>query len=371
MDSSRKGRLRAFRNRHLGAALAAGALCLGLSGAASAQYVYDDEILPPRAVAWRLSERGFSGMSRPRFDGRDYVVEAFGPNGARLRLFVDARDGAIVGRQRLDPEPYGPARVARPMPGYGWTEEDADPRRPVRQAERLVPPADIPMPGGRAVSPRPELYGRAEPARPGLAARPAEPNPLGLNPDAKGRAEAPRRVTRLAPPRAGEPKPAATRTAPGAPAPKLKPAETADHADAHARDGAKADKTGTDASGREAARPEAKPGAPVAAAEPPKPAASPTPASVQPPADRPQEARTQEAKAPEAKAPEAKAPEAKPQDAKAPDTAETRTAANAAEAKPPAQAWKDPPAEGKRNVRVIGGATIVPGGTEKEGAGAE
>ncbi|KAB1073094.1 hypothetical protein F6X51_13980 [Methylobacterium planeticum] len=361
--------------RALRPGLAAAALILAVGGAAQAQYVFEDEILSPRAVAWRLSERGFSGLSRPRFDGRGYVVEAFGPNGARLRLFVDAHDGAIVGRERLGADVYAPARVARPMPGFGWTEEDAEPRRPLRQAERqidrqgerLLPPAEIPNPAGRALPPRPELYGRAEPVRPAIAGRPApaDANPLGVNPDARGRAEAPRKLSRLAPPKAGEAKPGHARTAPEAPAPKLGPAEAKEPSKEPSKEQGQepgkqqnaardpAQDIGKDAAkdvAKEAAQPQPKPETPVAAIEPPKAAPVPaqTPASVQPP---PAEPKPPQSAAPETrdveKAAEAKAPEVKP-----------------LEVKPAEKAWKDPPAEDKRNVRVIGGATIVPGGGE-------
>ncbi|HEV7438197.1 MAG TPA: hypothetical protein VGN94_01040 [Methylobacterium sp.] len=341
--------------RPLRAGLAAAAILVAVSGAARAQYVFEDEILSPRAVAWRLSERGFSGLTRPRFDGRGYVVEAFGPNGARIRLFVDAHDGAIVGRERLGGDPYAPARAARPMPGFGWTEEDAEPRRPLRpverqaerqverQAERLLPPGDIPNPMGRALPPRPDLYGRTDPVRPAIAGRPepADANPLGVNPDARGRTESPRKLSRLAPPKAGDGKPAA-RTAPEAPAPKLKPAEAKEQA-------------------KEPSKEQAKPETPIAAIEPPKAAPAPTPASVQPP---PAEPKPQQSAAPDSKGTDAKGP-----DAKAPETKSAE--AKPAEVKPAEKAWKDPPAEGKRNVRVIGGATIVPGGSEKDGAAAE
>ncbi|MFD0937216.1 hypothetical protein ACFQ12_18805, partial [Methylobacterium trifolii] len=96
MDASRTGTGRRRRARNL-VALGAWSLLLALGGGAQAQSLFDDDILPPRVVAWRLAERGFSEIGRPRFDGRAYVVEALGPNGARVRLFVDAEDGAILG----------------------------------------------------------------------------------------------------------------------------------------------------------------------------------------------------------------------------------------------------------------------------------
>ena len=320
--------------RRLRAGLAACALLIGAADAARAQYAYDDAIMPPRAVAWRLSERGFSGMSRPRFDGRAYIVEAFNPMGARVRLFVDARDGAILGRQRLDD---GPIALARPAPGYGWTEEDEMPRRPMRQAERLLPPADIPLPEARGMPLR-RAPAEADYARPdgsnGMPGRTlADPNPQGINPDRRGPAESPRKLARVGnPPRLSDTKAldekardgkaiegkAQARTVPEAP--KLRPVD--------------------------AAKPEAKPEAPVAAVDQPKaapvPGVTPTPAAVQPPADGTL-AKSVESKASESKAADVKTSEVKPAD----------------------RSWKNPP-EAKRNVRVIGGATLVPGAPDKD-----
>lgn len=294
-------------------ALLAGLAQIGLAQQdALAQAVFDDDILPPRAVAWRLADRGFTGIGRPRFDGRAYVVEAFGPNGARLRLFVDPEDGEILSRQRLD----APVEVVRPRPaapGYGWTEED-EMRGRGRVAERLVPPADIPGAGRsgvyppRGIAPAPApVPAVPEPGRREAAPAAANPagNPYGVNPDSGRTAPAPRKVARVAP------------------APDLRPAE-------------------------------AKP-ALRNAPEAPKPAAA-RKAPVDAKADAPK------ADAPKADAP--KAPEAvKPAEAKLPEAKQT-------EAKPAAQEWKDPP-EGRRNVRVIGGATVVPGTVEKDGAAAQ
>ena len=326
--------------RHLRAGLAAGILLL-TAGAAQAQFLYEDEILSPRAVAWRLADRGFSGLSRPRFDGQDYVVEAIAPNGARVRLFVDARAGDIVGRQRLDPAPA--PRLARPAPGYGWTEADA----------RLVPPADIPQPGGRILPPRPDLYGRTE-AEPAPRRQTQDANPLGVNPDARARPEPQRRTAQLSPtaPAAGTPgaptvKPgeprSAVRTAPEAPQPSLKAADPArETVKDTAKDAPKAE---------ERAKPETR----EAAVEPPKaaPPAAQTPAAVQPP---PKEAaeKAQEIKAVEPKA----APQGKAAEDAAPEKSPEAKAAEA-ERKPGTSGWQDPPPEGKRNVRVIGGATVV------------
>ena len=335
--------------RRLRTGLAACALLLAAAGTAQAQYAFDDAIMPPRAVAWRLAERGFTGIGRPRFDGRAYVVEAFNPNGARVRLFVDAQDGAILGRQRLD---EGPVAIARPAPGYGWTEDDALPRRPMRQAERLLPPADIPMPESRGMPlrrPPPDV----EFARPdGSIGAPgrslADPNPQGVNPDRRSRAEQPRKLARVgSPAKAPESKvldgkaldgKAQTRTVPEAP--RLRPVE--------------------------ASKPDAKPENPVATVDQPKaappPGVTPTPAAIQPPAEG------TEAKAPAVKSQASPASESKPADAKTADakTADAKTAdAKTPDAKPADQSWKNPP-ETRRNVRVIGGATLVPGTPDKD-----
>ncbi|MDP4023478.1 hypothetical protein Q8W71_12640 [Methylobacterium sp. NEAU 140] len=277
MNESRSLRTRTVRA--LGAAILSGGLILA-SGAAHAQFAFEDDILPPRVVAWRLAERGFTGLSRPRFDGRTYVVEAVAPNGLPVRLFVDPAAGAIVARQPLGrPETY--ARLERPpgrsAPGYGWTEEDFTPRR-AAEPEAAAPQRPLRRPGAEAV-------------------RPPEANPYGVNPDAGARPEPARKVARTGPVRPPEAKPA-LRTAPEAPAPKL-----------------------------EAARPAPKPEAPAAAA---------------------------------------------PGDAKAEGKlSDSKPVAQAAPAAAPAKTWTDPPAEGRRPVRVIGGATVVPGTSDKDAGPAQ
>lgn len=257
---------------------------------AQAQY-FDrfDGLLPPRAVMARLSDRGFTEIARPRFDGRAYIVDATDRYGDRIRLFIDAEDGGVLGRQRLS---AAPIRVNRPAPGFGWTEDDIERGRPLREAERMVPPANIPSVAPLVRAPRSE---------------PADRNPAGLNPDAtRPRAETPKKVVRLTPPT----KPPAARITPEAPkvaAPSAAPA---------------------------------KPETPTAAIETPKVAPTTSP-SAAPPAAEP-----------------------KPAEA-------SKTDGMVSSSAPPAQAWKDPPAETKRPVRVIDGATVVPGTTDKEKSGAD
>ncbi|WP_027172200.1 hypothetical protein [Methylobacterium sp. 10] len=301
MESSRRAPV---RSHTISLTMLAGFITLSAlgTGAAQAQYGYEpDLVLPPRAVVWRLNDRGFTEVTRPRFDGRAYIVEATGPYGDRVRLFVDARDGAVLDRQRLGaPLPPAPVRVARPVPGYGWTEEDEQIRRPMREAERPVPPGRIPNGDGIGRQPRFDVA-----ARPDATTRvePSDRNPLGLNPDARtGEARRPvesppaRKVTRLSPPA----KPAAPRLAPDAPSPSTANAPSEPRTNEPA----------------------------VAAVEQPK-VEPPTPAANQPRRDA------------------GPAPQSSPGKA---------------------QAWSDPPAD-KKTVRVIGGATVVPGATDKDQAG--
>ncbi|WP_342153806.1 hypothetical protein [Methylorubrum sp. SB2] len=262
--------------------------------------------LSPRSVAYSLQDRGFTEIGRPRFDGRAYIVEATGPRGARLRLVVDARDGAVIGREVVG-EPYYPTAIRpRPVtPGYGWTEEDDRPRR-FREAERLVPPADIPSavpaPSYRGLAPD-EGRVRAAPARPSLPRQEAnagiappsapEANPYGLNPDAAARPDAARRAAKAPPPA----KAPVARVAPPAPAPSLRPTEPA----------AKAEEKPVES-------------APAKSAEPAEPA----------------------------------------------NPVKTAESAPALAPAPKDRTWQDPPAD-RKPVRVIGGATVVPGGTAEAG----
>ncbi|GJE10439.1 hypothetical protein FOHLNKBM_1473 [Methylobacterium longum] len=291
MKSRSAPRLRMLTNQAFCAALVAGSAMLGLCGNAHAQFAFEDEILPPRVVAWRLADRGFTDLSRPRFDGRVYVVDAVSPTGAPVRLLVDPAAGAIVGQRRVNaPETY--ARLERPAPGFGWTEEEAAPRRVARPSpfDETQPLRLQRRPAGEAM--RPEL------------------NPDGVNPDAGGRSGVPRKVARAVPAKPPELRPS-LRTSPEAPAPTVAPAEAGK---AGARRDAKAD---VKADPREASIGKAQPATPGAAAP-----------------DKPAETVV------------AEAPKPAPKD------------------------WKDPPSE-KKPVRVIGGATIVPGTVDRDQGAAQ
>lgn len=394
-------RTRTFRtiSRHTRVLRAAmlGATVLSLFGAgeASAQYaygyvgtyrapVYEDEMapIPPRAVVYRLQDRGFSEIGRPRFDGRAYVVDATNPAGNRVRLYVDAGDGAIFGRQRLDAPPN---RVARAAPGYGWTEDDVAARHRSRDPDAMLPPGDIPLP-------RPSLHTEVERA-PKLAARPGAGNPdtFGVNPDGRPSAKsdarkaekaAQRKTAKLTPPA----KPAAPRVAPEAPVPPVAPTEQAAPNTAatpepakvpdvaKAPDPAKADvglpkgeaapllpAAKLPVHEEKAAEKPAEPAPAEKLAAPPvseKPAEVPAPAqAAEKPPEAPAVPQVADKPAAEGGSTEAKPAEAKstavPPAAEAPKP-EAKEAAN--------QQWQDPPSgDAKRKVRIIGGTSTVPG----------
>lgn len=99
----------AYRRILFASACAALATLAGAAGASAQMvgfmpdvYVDIDEREPriqPRGVVRRLQNRGFVEIGRPRFDGQAYVVDATHPSGSRLRLVLDAYDGAMLGRR--------------------------------------------------------------------------------------------------------------------------------------------------------------------------------------------------------------------------------------------------------------------------------
>ncbi|WP_298965461.1 hypothetical protein [uncultured Methylobacterium sp.] len=249
------------------ALLAALVLAGPVTGPAAAQvYGYTveevDAVLSPRAVLARLGRQGYAPLSHPRFDGETYTLDAESPGGNPVRLVVDARSGRILDRDRLEAPLYPPAPIpSGRRPGYGWTEEARgfDPESDPRQGRGvLLPPGSIPMPGERAgpriqavrppVEPAPRLATREAPPtdepRPAVAApaRPAGPNPLGLNPDSpagrgarspEGSEAAPRK-----PPRPAAISPAAIdRRLQATPPAEAKPAQPATPPAAEARSG--------------------------------------------------------------------------------------------------------------------------------------
>ncbi|MFL5213297.1 MAG: hypothetical protein ACJ8DH_05350 [Microvirga sp.] len=235
--------------------LAAGLLGAGLAPA-SAQWFgglggYAEGPLPPTAIMRSLMQRGFIEIGRPRFDGAVYVVEGVNARGMRLRLVIDAFDGGVISRTRLDapllpPADVGRDRAARAAPLRGELEPDFDddlaPRGPGRNlgqdfGRERIDRSDLPpLPGPRrAERIEPPLAGPpgAEPPRPlppNAAVRPAEPRPsVGAEPPRRREAKKPdpagRQPATAVP---GKPKPAtepqAVPPAPTAPVEAAKPA---------------------------------------------------------------------------------------------------------------------------------------------------
>ncbi|MFL5006462.1 MAG: hypothetical protein ACJ8DK_14075 [Microvirga sp.] len=197
------------------ALLAAGLLGAGLAPA-SAQWFggfggYAERPLPPTAIMRSLMQRGFIEIGRPRFDGAVYVVEGVNARGMRLRLVIDAFDGGVISRTRLDapllpPADVGRERSARAAPLRGELEPDFDddlaPRgRSLGQdfGRERIDRGDLPPPPGarRAERIEPPLAGPlgAEPPRllpPNAAVRPAEPRPsVGAEPPRRREAKKP------------------------------------------------------------------------------------------------------------------------------------------------------------------------------------
>ena len=289
------------RRRFAAAPIAAGLLVCALAAAtpARAQFFIDEpEIrLSPRAVVTNLARRGYRDLTHPYFDGDTYTLEAADPRGIRVRLVVDAFDGAVLDRVRFEAPPVPPGFVGRPSrPGYGWTEEE-----PTAPAEARL---------RRVERPRQGVPVAANPPAASAPANPAGANPLGLNPDARPAPAKPETRAARAPEAV---KPAAPKAgiAPAAPVPPIAPPAAA-----------RAPESSQEAP-KEAARPE-----PTKAVEP---QAAPKPESARPESAKPESAKPDVATVPEA-GPKSDAKAAEP-------------------ASPP------PASEAPRQVRVIGGVT--------------
>src|ERR687883_137587 len=121
--------------------LGAGAFGIGLLDAApaSAQWGWGLPAgpIPPGNIVRALMNRGFVEIGRLRLAGEVYVVEGVNARGQRLRLVIDAYDGGLISRTRLDPPLVPPADVGRERsarvdpfrggPGPGFEDEFASP----------------------------------------------------------------------------------------------------------------------------------------------------------------------------------------------------------------------------------------------------
>ncbi len=175
------------------ALVAAGLLGAGLAPA-SAQWFgglggYAEGPLPPTAIMRSLMRRGFIEIGRPRFDGAVYVVDGVNARGMRLRLVIDAFDGGVISRTRLDapllpPADVGRDRSARAAPLRGELEPDFDDdlaprgRAPGQDFGReRIDRGDLPPPPGAR---------RAERIEPPLAGPPGAEPPRPVPPNAAG-----------------------------------------------------------------------------------------------------------------------------------------------------------------------------------------
>lgn len=299
------------------------ALSLGVLGAAPARsqwFGFNDGPLPPGAIVRALMQQGFADIGRPRFNGRVYVVDGVNARGTPVRLVIDAFDGGVISRTRLDGPLLPPREIVPPRGRPGDRFEEA---------EVFAPPRSIP---------RPDRYDPRE-AEPRRAGRPEFYDPREVEPRRAERSE-PRqnRAGRAEPPPLREgasPGPAPTREAAEPADPRLSTprVETATPTETPA---ASVDRPSTTAAITSA--PLAPPATETA------PPASPAPAAVIPSAARP--------------APEAKLAPDKP-------PLETKPAREASAAEPsrpvsaPAAAGSPPSTGAARPVRVIQGVTPI------------
>jgi hypothetical protein len=120
-----------------GLALATGFSLLAATPAA-AQWFGSNGPMPPGAIMRALMQQGFAEIGRPRFDGRVYVVEGVNARGVPVRLVIDAYDGGVLSRTRLE-TPLMPPRGIGPLRERGGDRFE--------EAKEFAPPGRIPGPG--------------------------------------------------------------------------------------------------------------------------------------------------------------------------------------------------------------------------------
>jgi hypothetical protein len=153
-------------------ALACGLSAPGAAPAAAQWFGFNDGPMPPGAIVRALMQQGFAEIGRPRFNGRVYVVEGVNARGVPVRLVIDAYDGGVLSRTRLETSLLAPREVAprgRFGPRFEEAEEFAPPRRipgPDRYDPREVEPRRAERPEPRRVERPDALDGReGEPRR--------------------------------------------------------------------------------------------------------------------------------------------------------------------------------------------------------------
>jgi hypothetical protein len=183
---------------------------------------FSDRILSPDAVERALERRGFLDLDRPRLRDDVYVVTGVNPRGDRVRLVIDAFNGDVVSRDRLEealrpPRDVGPdfgERRSRFRPDSverryeEYDEEDLPPGRRLGRIE--IEPGELPPPPVERFAPPIERPAGIE--RPAASVERAAPRQ-------------PRRAEPIPPPPSSEP-PKERRTA-AAPTDAAKPREAA------------------------------------------------------------------------------------------------------------------------------------------------
>lgn len=226
--------------RRVRTALATGFLAIGLGALAApasaqwhipgpwafaAPYGMEEAPLPPRAALGSALRHGYRPVSRPRFTGETYILDAMGPRGDLVRLVVDAYDGRLVGRARVasalvPPRPIGPAPAlvpAAPPRGAVAREGPARKKAPARlEASRPQKAAPGAVPSASPAAPVPPVQSEAA-APPAAAAPPPVPAATAAVPAAIRAPETKPETPAIAPP-APEPVAAAAPPAPEPPA---------------------------------------------------------------------------------------------------------------------------------------------------------
>ena len=108
-----------------------------LAAPAAAQWFGNNGPLPPGAIMRALMQQGFAEIGRPRFNGRVYVVDGVNARGVPVRLVIDAYDGGLLSRTRLE-TPLMPPRGIGPLRERGVER--------LEEAEVFAPPRRIPGP---------------------------------------------------------------------------------------------------------------------------------------------------------------------------------------------------------------------------------
>ncbi len=142
-------------------AAAAGLAALGGAPAMAQFFGSHDGPLPPGAIVRSLMRQGFLEIDPPRLNGSVYVVDGVNARGRRVRLVVDAYDGDLLSRTRLEAPLLPPRDVGSSRHGRDERFEEADEFEPPRGAFRSerfdAREVELPPPPRRVEGSRPRL----------------------------------------------------------------------------------------------------------------------------------------------------------------------------------------------------------------------